>query len=142
VSEEEAPSPRLIGEQAAAYREMAPYIGRLQDLSRRLGWPLGQLLIRSAVEQLERDHRSAGRTLEQSPPHAQGAEVTGDTWNALTVREEIRGFLKGALADRGSSMDRGGGMGVADLWVLIGGREYLISVKDTGRTRETTPEKR
>lgn len=47
---------RLIEQQAAAYREMAPYLDRLQSLGRRLGWPLGGLLIKAAVEQLERDH--------------------------------------------------------------------------------------
>lgn len=48
--------PGLVEQEAAAYREIAPYISRLQSLSQRLGWPLGQLLLRSAVEQLERDH--------------------------------------------------------------------------------------
>ncbi len=46
----------LIEQEAAAWREIAPYLDRLQSLSRRLGWPLGRLLIASAVEQLERDH--------------------------------------------------------------------------------------
>lgn len=52
-----------IEQEAAAFREMGPYLDRLQELSRRLGWPLGEPLIRLAVEQLERDHRSAGRSL-------------------------------------------------------------------------------
>jgi hypothetical protein len=46
----------LIEQEAAAFREMAPYLDRLQSLGQRLGWPLGQLMIKSAVEQLERDH--------------------------------------------------------------------------------------
>lgn len=53
----------LLEQEAAAYREMAPYIDRLQALGQRLGWPLGQLAIKAAVEQLERDHRAAGRSI-------------------------------------------------------------------------------
>lgn len=45
---------RLIEEQAAAWREIAPYLGRLHLIGQRLGWRLGGLLIKSAVEELER----------------------------------------------------------------------------------------
>lgn len=51
----------LIEQEAAAFREVAPYLDRLQALGQRLGWPLGRLVIQSAVEQLERDHRPVGR---------------------------------------------------------------------------------
>lgn len=61
--QEQARQQRQVEQEAAAFRETAPYLDRLQDLGRRLGWPLGQLLIKSAVEQLERDHRSVGRSL-------------------------------------------------------------------------------
>jgi ribosomal protein S27AE len=53
----------LRDQEAAAFREMGPYLDRLQALGRRLGWPLGSPLVRLAVEQLEGDHREAGRTL-------------------------------------------------------------------------------
>lgn len=39
-----------------AFREMGPYLDRLQSLSQRLGWPLGEPLLKAAVEQIERDH--------------------------------------------------------------------------------------
>lgn len=45
---------RLIREQAAAYREMAPLLDRLHKLSTRRGWPLGQNILQCAVEELER----------------------------------------------------------------------------------------
>lgn len=57
------------------------------------------------------------------------------TFNALTIREELRGFIRRALADEGSPMDSGGGLGQADLWVWIGGREFIITVRDTGNKR-------
>jgi len=44
-------------QQAAAYREMGPYLDRLQAISQILGWPLGGQLLKSAVMQLEADHR-------------------------------------------------------------------------------------
>jgi hypothetical protein len=50
----------LVEQEAAAFREVAPYLDRLQLLSQRLGWPLGRPVIQSAVEQLEQDHRQAG----------------------------------------------------------------------------------
>lgn len=55
ITEPERPQ-WLLEQEAAAFREMAPYLDRLHSLSQRLGWPLGGLLIKAAVEQLERDH--------------------------------------------------------------------------------------
>ena len=49
--------------------------------------------------------------------------------DAGMLRDEIRDYLRKAVADEGSSMDTGGGMGSADLWVVIDGREYFISIK-------------
>ena len=45
---------RLIREQAAAYRELAPLLDRLQKLVSRRGWPLGEHTLKCAVEELER----------------------------------------------------------------------------------------
>jgi hypothetical protein len=45
---------RIIHEQAAAYREMAPLLDRLHKLSNRRGWPLGRNILQCAVEELER----------------------------------------------------------------------------------------
>ena len=44
---------RLIREQAAVYREMAPLLARLNVLSRRRNWLLGKNTLQSAVEELE-----------------------------------------------------------------------------------------
>lgn len=49
--------------------------------------------------------------------------------DAAAVRDEIRQLLKSTIADHGSSMDTGGGLGQADLWVQVGGVEYFITVK-------------
>ena len=45
---------KLIREQAAAYRELAPLLDRLHKLSSRRGWPLGRNILQCAVEELER----------------------------------------------------------------------------------------
>lgn len=45
---------RIIREQAAAYREIGPFLDRLHKLSSRRGWPLGQNILKCAVEELER----------------------------------------------------------------------------------------
>jgi hypothetical protein len=45
---------RLIREQAAAYRELAPLLDRLHRISVRRGWPLGRNILQCAVEELER----------------------------------------------------------------------------------------
>jgi hypothetical protein len=44
----------LIRQQAAVYREMEPLLDRLQKLAARRGWPLGQNILRCAVDELER----------------------------------------------------------------------------------------
>lgn len=43
-----------LQEQAAVYREMGPLLDRLHALTRRRGWPLGQNILKCAVEELER----------------------------------------------------------------------------------------
>ncbi len=56
------------------------------------------------------------------------------TMSALMIREELRPMLK-AIADEGSGMDSGGGMGSADLWFWVGGVEYAINIRPTGSVR-------
>lgn len=46
----------------------------------------------------------------------------------LSLAHEIRNLLK-PVADEGTGIDSGGGDGMADLWVTIGGIEYLITIK-------------
>lgn len=55
--------------------------------------------------------------------------------DAEQVRDLIRDMLS-SQADHGSSMDTGGGMGCADLWMTFGGREFYIAV----RPRPATPQ--
>lgn len=53
-----------------------------------------------------------------------------DRWDndASTVAGELRELLA-TMKDEGTHIDSGGGDGVADLWVTIGGIEYAITVK-------------
>lgn len=51
---------------------------------------------------------------------------------AASVRDEIRSVLRNTIVDHGSAMDGGGGFGSADLWIWVGGKEYLVTVKPTG----------
>lgn len=48
--------------------------------------------------------------------------------DAAQVRDLIRDMLK-SQADHGSSMDTGGGLGSADLWMSFGGQEFYINVR-------------
>jgi hypothetical protein len=47
---------------------------------------------------------------------------------ALTVRNEIIGFLRNALVDEGSGIDTGGGLGSEDVWFIIGGEQYHLQI--------------
>lgn len=51
----------------------------------------------------------------------------------MAVREELRELLRNTIADAGTDMDSGGGMAEADLWVWIGGREFLITIRESGK---------
>lgn len=51
--------------------------------------------------------------------------------DAITIREELRAFLQ-TIVDEGTHIDSGGGLGQADLWPRIGGKEFLVTVKDLG----------
>lgn len=57
--------------------------------------------------------------------------IDKDAKDACVIRDEIKAFLKQAAADEGSSLDTGGGLGGADLWFTVGGREYILNIKPT-----------
>lgn len=50
------------------------------------------------------------------------------TQNAATVAHEIMNFLD-TVKDQGSEIDTGSGMNESDLWVSIGGIEWIITIK-------------
>lgn len=50
--------------------------------------------------------------------------------DACAARNLIRDAMR-PYVDKGTSMDGGGGFGQADLWMTVGGVEYLVSVKPT-----------
>ena len=49
--------------------------------------------------------------------------------DACVVRDELAEFIEKAIADEGSGMDRGGGIGGADLWFNVGGQEYYLHIR-------------
>lgn len=51
--------------------------------------------------------------------------------DAAAVRDLIRQMMRSQV-DQDSSMDGGGGFAQADLWVWMGGVEYLVTVRATG----------
>ncbi|WP_434733751.1 hypothetical protein NL154_05635 [Rhizobium sp. YTUHZ044] len=55
---------------------------------------------------------------------------------ALTVRNEIVGFLRNALVDEGSPIDTGGGFGSEDVWFVIGGEQYHLQISHNVRKFE------
>jgi hypothetical protein len=58
--------------------------------------------------------------------------------DAAQVRDLIREYLKPQV-DHGSSMDGGGGLGSADLWLTLGGVEYIVTVKRPTRSNISFP---
>lgn len=46
----------------------------------------------------------------------------------FTLAKEILDFLN-TIKDEGTEIDSGGGFGGSDLWVTIGGEEFIIQVK-------------
>jgi hypothetical protein len=65
-------------------------------------------------------------------------EMDRDAKDACTLRDELRPFLD-TIRDHGSGMDSGGGAGGADLWLWVGGVEYVITIKPTGNVRASEP---
>ena len=49
--------------------------------------------------------------------------------DAASIRDEIRGYLRSAVADAGTSLDSGGGFGEADVVVTVDGKRYLVIVR-------------
>lgn len=56
-------------------------------------------------------------------------ELIPANWNKgpLSLAHELRQLLK-PVVDEGTNIDSGGGDGCADLWPIIGGVEYYISI--------------
>lgn len=57
-------------------------------------------------------------------------ELIPPNWDKgpLSLAHEIRTLLK-PVVDEGTSIDSGGGDGVADLWATVDGVEYYIAIK-------------
>ncbi len=55
--------------------------------------------------------------------------IDKDARDACTIRDELRQFIKKAMADEGSGMDSGGGVGGADLWFKVGGQEFYMHIR-------------
>lgn len=49
--------------------------------------------------------------------------------NTQALGHLMRQWLKGTIADPGTGVDSGGGMGCYDLWVKVGGEEIYICLK-------------
>lgn len=50
----------------------------------------------------------------------------------MSLAHEIADLLK-PVRDAGTSADSGGGNGMADLWVTVGGIEFFISIRRSNR---------
>lgn len=58
-------------------------------------------------------------------------EIAPKHWDMgpAAFRDELRALLRTTLADQGTSIDTGGGDGMADLWVTCGGVEFFITIR-------------
>ena len=64
-------------------------------------------------------------------------EFDGSKLNYPGDAAQVRDLIKDQMqtqVDFGSAMDTGGGMGSADLWLVIDGAEYLVNVKPCGQS--------
>lgn len=52
------------------------------------------------------------------------------TKDCQAVGYMMRDWLQAVIADAGTHVDTGGGMGQFDLWVKVGGKEIYISLKE------------
>jgi hypothetical protein len=50
--------------------------------------------------------------------------------DVMALGHMMRDWLQNAVADAGTSVDTGGGMGCFDLWVTMAGKEVYISLKE------------
>lgn len=59
-------------------------------------------------------------------------EMIPENWNKgpLALAHELRTLMKN-IVDEGTSIDSGGGDGIADLHPIIGGIEYHIQIKQS-----------
>lgn len=55
--------------------------------------------------------------------------VSWPTKDAMTLADYIKGHLE-SVKDEGSHIDAGGGFGARDIWVMVEGREFMVTVKE------------
>lgn len=55
--------------------------------------------------------------------------------DAMQVRNLIREMMRSQV-DEGTSMDGGGGLGSADLWMTIGGHEFIVTVQPVPKPKQ------
>ena len=55
----------------------------------------------------------------------------------LTVRDEIRDLLE-SIKDEGTEIDGGAGLGSADLWIKIGGKEFYLTIGESKSTAQAS----
>jgi hypothetical protein len=61
--------------------------------------------------------------------------------NTAALGHLMRQWLLGTIADAGTGVDTGGGLGCYDLWVKVGGEEIFISLRSrAGRVIPVSPE--
>jgi len=57
----------------------------------------------------------------------------------MSVREKIRGALE-SIADAGTDVESGAGLGGFDFWVILGGEEYSFRIKCNGPLEDADDE--
>jgi hypothetical protein len=55
--------------------------------------------------------------------------------NVQALGHMMREWLLNAVADSGTGVDTGGGMGCYDLWVKVGGEEVLVQLRTHSVTK-------
>lgn len=51
--------------------------------------------------------------------------------DVMALGHMMRDWLKAVVADAGTAVDTGAGLGSYDLWVKMGGKEVLVQIKAT-----------
>lgn len=67
-------------------------------------------------------------------------DLIPDAWDKgpISLAHELLAMLK-SIVDDGTHIDSGGGDGVADLWPIVGGVEYYVSIKTKLTMPKPTP---
>lgn len=61
--------------------------------------------------------------------------------DCMAVGHMMRDWLEAAVADAGTKIDTGGGLGGYDLWVKVGGKELFITIKESDQKTGAKNEK-